>query len=356
MKLILHIGTEKTGTTAVQEFLRTNKQNFYRDGIWVPSSVGFDNGNHGWFRFFAHNEGYRDEFTKTQFRDDDQAIKQFISSKKSDFLAELNGVSGMCNTAIVSSEHLSSRLRRSEEIKRLHDFCVNIFDKVRLVLYIRDPLLYSISRLSQTLKAGGTPKELVSARNAKNINHYLKIKTWKECFPDSEVVVKRFEKNRLVMNSIIHDFCATSFPILNIEEYSMIKSSNESLSLTGMAVLRRLNSSFPRFVDDKPNPFWRGLSNAIDKSTQDGSKFLPSREEFMDYQSFFAESNECIRSEYFSDAESLFARPENFAESKINLDDVEIRREVYEDIISSLWRKNVKMRELNQRLKRQGQA
>jgi hypothetical protein len=350
VKLILHIGTEKTGTTSIQKFLRNNMQNFYQDGIWIPSSIMYDNGNHGWFRFFGHNEGYRDEFTKTSFRDNDQAIKQFISGKRSDFLAELNGVAEKCHTAIVSSEHLSSRLRRTEEIKRLHEFCAQIFDKVSIIVYIRDPLHYAISSFSQILKGGFTPNELQSARNQKFQKHDLMIKSWKECFPGSEIIVKRFERGRLLANNIIYDFCATSIPGLNTEEYSTIESSNESLSLTGMAILRRLNFSFPRFIDGKPNPFWKGLSEAIQESTLDGTKYMPTREEFIDYQSFFAESNERVRSEYFSGEEFLFVRPEKFAEAKINLDNVVISREIYESIISSLWRNNVKMRESNQRL------
>lgn len=76
----------------------------------------------------------------------------------------------------------------------------------------------------------------------------------------------------------------------------------------------------------------------------------------MDYQYFFAESNEYVRSEYFPDDESLFDHPSKFADTKIDLEDIEIKPEIYEGIISSLWRDNGRLRVLIQDLKQEAQV
>lgn len=39
-KLILHVGTPKTGTTSIQEFLRVNAKVLSRQGITVPTHLG----------------------------------------------------------------------------------------------------------------------------------------------------------------------------------------------------------------------------------------------------------------------------------------------------------------------------
>ena len=51
MQLILYIGTEKTGSTSIQEFLRNNRERLYEKKIYIPLSTMWGNGNQGWFRF-----------------------------------------------------------------------------------------------------------------------------------------------------------------------------------------------------------------------------------------------------------------------------------------------------------------
>ena len=57
MKLFLHIGTAKTGTTNIQEFLRKNKEHLKKQDILIPSSI-FYNGNHRWLPVFAYEKNF----------------------------------------------------------------------------------------------------------------------------------------------------------------------------------------------------------------------------------------------------------------------------------------------------------
>ena len=54
LSLVLHIGTEKTGTTAIQEFLRLNANKYIDKGVVIPDYLG---GAHSLFRNVVIRDG-----------------------------------------------------------------------------------------------------------------------------------------------------------------------------------------------------------------------------------------------------------------------------------------------------------
>jgi len=79
MDLHLHIGTEKTGTTSIQEFLRINRANLNSAGIYVPCSLGPS--NHQWLPFMFSQDLSVDSFFRMHgINTDDQRIS--AQSKK----------------------------------------------------------------------------------------------------------------------------------------------------------------------------------------------------------------------------------------------------------------------------------
>ena len=154
-------------------------------------------------------------------------------------------------------------------------------------------------------------------------------------FCDLNISVNRSKK----VSQFIDDFCE--------EEYEFVKPANETLTLTGMALLRKLNVHFPCFVDNKLNPMRGQIAKFVMKNTHDGSKFLPSRDEFEIYKNHFSESCESVRSHFFPQEESLFIDQNEFAEEKINLAEVEIDPHVFKNLVESWSQK----RKLELRLK-----
>lgn len=353
MKLILHIGTPKTGTTSIQQFLKTNRGQLKRNGVYVPQTPMVGKGNHRWIPLIANNDSFSDEFVvKLQFKNEEDRKKK-IFQKKKQFIDECQRAAraaNACNTLILSSEHFQSRLRTLEEIQRLRNLVVEVADEILIVLYIRDPLKTAVSLLSTAIKGGGTPSGLPSPskRNLENIcNHGQAIKRWKECFPDASIVVRRFDRSLLTKGDVVIDFCSQFIDDFCEEEYEFVKPANETLTLTGMAFLRKLNVHFPRFVDNKLNPMRGQIAKFVMKNTHDGSKFLPSRDEFEIYKNHFSESCESVRSHFFPQEESLFIDQNEFAEEKINLAEVEIDPHVFKNLVESWSQK----RKLELRLK-----
>jgi hypothetical protein len=349
VNLILHIGTEKTGTTSIQEFLKKNIDQLDRNGVYVPRTPMVGSGNHRWIPLFANNDGFSDDFIVAQQFKSGEDRKEKINRKRRQFIDECQNAASACNTLILSSEHLQSRLRTVEEIQRLRDLLEEVADKIIIVIYIRDPLKMAISLLSTAIKSGGAPSSLPSPGQAyfENVcNHTQTIRRWKECFPDANILVRRFDRSFLAKGDVVIDFCSQVIDQFCEEEYEFLKPSNETLTLTGMALLRRLNLRFPRFMDNKPNPMRGQITLFVMKNTLDGSKFLPCRDEFEAYKNHFSESCESVRSNYFPLEESLFIDQKEFAEEKIDLSNVKIDSLVLENMVESLWsqKRNLELR------------
>ena len=82
MNLILHIGTEKTGTTSIQKFLKKNIDQLGRNGVFVPRTPMLDSGNHRWVPLFANNDGFSDDFIVSRQFNGDEDRKEKINKKR----------------------------------------------------------------------------------------------------------------------------------------------------------------------------------------------------------------------------------------------------------------------------------
>ena len=345
MKLILHIGTAKTGTSSIQGFLKKNIDQLKRNAIYVPKVPMTADGNHRWAPLFANYNKSDDFVRKLRFKSDKDK-KRVIDEKKWKFIAECQNAVSTCNTIILSSEHFQSRLIEVDALQRLRGLLEKVADKIIIVIYIRDPLKTAVSRLSTEIKVGGTPSGLHSPsyKYFQNIcNHVQTIKRWKKCFPSAEFVVRRFDRKFLAKGDVVIDFCSQTIDNFCEEEYEFPKPANETLTLTGMAVLRKLNMHFPLFVDNSLNPMRGQITKFVMLNTLDGSKFLPSRDEFEAYKNHFSESNESVRSHYFPLEDSLFIDQQEFAEERIDLSKVNVDIRIVEKMVESLWRQKTRL-------------
>ena len=346
MNLILHIGTEKTGTTSIQKFLKKNRGQLKRNGVFVPQTPMVGSGNHRWIPVFASNNRADDIFTRSLNLKGNEERKKIVFNKRRQFVDECRNAATACKTLILTSEHLQSQLRTVKEIQRLREVVEEVADSVQIIIYIRDPLKTAVSLLSEAIKGGGVLEGLhpPDFKRLEHVcNHAQTIKRWQECFPDAKIVVRRFDRSLLVKGDVVIDFCSQAIDNFREEKYEFVEPANETLTLTGMALLRKLNLEFPMFVGNKPNSMRGKIHSFIMANTLDGSKFLPCRDEFDAFKDHFSESCEIVRSDYFPLEESLFVDQNEFAEEKIDLTKVRIDPHVLEKLVETLWRRSRKL-------------
>ncbi len=202
-KIVLHIGTEKTGTTSIQTFLSANRERLSKQGIHVPDFLGGD--CHRKLAVMAFNEDRSDDYTVSECLVEPQARRSTLMSWREEFARKVN--ESREELWIVSCEHLQSRLTTTEEVERLRDILSALFDEVEVVLYVRKPIDGAISLWSTGIRFGGTDRSLPPPSNRywENVFHHRNtIDRWKSVFPGG-IRVRLFE-GRGTGEKLLEDF------------------------------------------------------------------------------------------------------------------------------------------------------
>ncbi len=350
-QLFLHIGTEKTGTTSIQQFLSDNYFKLRSIGIFTSTTLNEGYGNHRWLPAIAYNENQVDDIILSQQFKSLEKRRRAIAGRWDAFKREVNNTSNKSAVWVLSSEQLHSRLTTHEEISRLRSLLHSLFEHVTVIIYLRKPILSAISSLSTTLKCGYNQQGLAPAREQHSIdafNHALTLQRWQECFPDSSFRVRLFQKEDFVDGDLISDF-ATQIGIADCSSLETPEKKNETLSLLGMKYLWHLNQRFPAFIDNKPNPMRGQLRRFVQARTMNCSRFTPTKNQFDEYENFFADSDSKIRAEFFPGRKYLWSKDKlRFSKAEIDLSSTEDLDLVALNIIGDLWQTN-RLRDIQSR-------
>lgn len=304
MDLHLHIGTEKTGTTTVQSFLARNRVLLARNGVFVPRSLGSD--NHRKLPVLAYDPDFTDEFLRHEGLVEPDLRHAALARWTAAFDAERTA--SKAQAAVISSEHLQSRLRSDSAVARLRDFLAPRFGRIRVVIYLRDPFATVLSGLSTAIKYGGTGDRVPGPANVywhNLVNHRQTLERWGAVFGRDNLKVRLFDRAALEGGDLIADFIAAcGLPDL---DYQRPERLNESLSGLGMALMARVNRRVPVFLEDgTPNPARGDITGMFETHFTEGAAFCPADGMQARYREAFAASNHWVRCEFFPDRDRLF--------------------------------------------------
>ena len=304
-KLYLHIGTEKTGTTSIQKFLKINKQLLAEHGIGVPERLGEE--MHYYLQLMSNNDDHIDSFTMNlELSNNHKDRKKLKTAWERNFTQEVK--ESTLKTWIISCETLHSRLQKQEELERLKRILRGIFEEIDIVVYLRDPLSLNISRMTEQAKAA-IKVELPNPDSLGNkfdiCDHQRTIQRWEDSMGPGNLVVRIFEKESMRNNNVIDDFIdACNLPRCN---YKYPKHKNCSLSKAGLMLLNEINRYVPRrWINKKTIPSRALLTQYIQSTMQKGQKFQPCEDDIKMYRRYYEASNEWVREKYFSNRKQLF--------------------------------------------------
>ena len=216
MKCILHIGTEKTGTTLIQEWLHLNRRQLLDNGILLPKKMGGknhfllpaffqsnpDNWNRRIKRKFAINNSINEldeHLCKEEFLK--YASKEIVENNKS------------CDVSIITSEHFHSRIRSAFDINTVKSFLQNIFDDVYVVCYFREQFELSLSLYSTALRAGSQLNIQEFIQNVVPTNYYYNYfdiaNNYANVFGKEKCIFRIYDRKYFLENDIRKDFMST---------------------------------------------------------------------------------------------------------------------------------------------------
>lgn len=304
MHCYLHIGTEKTGTTLIQEFLHLNAEKLESLGLGYLRSAGYPNNK--WLVVAAYELNRRDRWTANKQVNTDTEMAQLQASLVAEMRAEL--AAKQVRALVVSSEHIQARLTNPAELRRLKSILEDLgITSFSVILYIRDPAQAAASLYSTSIKSGSkkeTP-HLPQAANYNRIgNHKATIELFSSVFGEESLRLRLFERKFLLNNSVLDDFLAL-IGLTNCQEFNAPKNENKGLSSLGLELLRRINEHIPN-LDQRPRlALRRKILAYLDKYFSDERYNLPP-DIYLAYEQEFQASNEWVRQKFFPAREQLF--------------------------------------------------
>ncbi len=312
MHLLLHIGTEKTGTTVLQDWLYANRAALSSQGIYLSSELGISN-NRLLVSFFQKNF---DEWMRARriFTADDKL--KFFSGFKERFTEEIHRASATHDVMIITSEHFHSRLQNLDSIVELKTFLDGLFESVRVSCYFREQADLALSRYSTTLKGEGVVG-LDTFLGWVAPDHYyyncMKIAdNWSDIFGRVNCDFRIYEKRRFKGGDIRVDFISAIPKTLdpNTLDFTVKALANERLSEVEALFYRVINERISyreneNYAVDHHNVLLKNLISGVGKP----AKIFSIEGRFEQIRKQFAHSNREFFDTYF-DGQTSFNNAE----------------------------------------------
>lgn len=317
-RLVLHIGTEKTGTTSIQNGLAVNRECLRENGIIFPRSLGWV--NHTLLAAACLDDGVFDNIKAHNIAQGKCNEKALHDRLRDSLDKELNSGEPW-HTLIVSTELIHSRLTRPSEIERLWKFLSPFVDEVKLVMFLRRQDEQAVSRYSSVLRAGHCGFDdvfedlgshfyfkLPPGRNVNDFEQYYDYQRLIERFygyvKPADIIVRSYHDHRSG-NGVVQEFLEIA-GINDCELESCNTNLNRPISAKGQFIMGAVNGvAKPWHRSGLRNVSYKKLQTSIEIDNPGESRQV-ARKDAQRFFERFAESNEWVRSQFFSERESLF--------------------------------------------------
>lgn len=233
--VFIHIGFHKTGTTAIQDFLNLNVDDFMKLGIYIPDDYSMEKGkgniNH---HEIAYALGFSNNLSKNpvDISKFENILKTFRSSN--------------AHSMILSSEVFNEN-PNDESINLLYNLLEKFTTKIIVYLRRQDQMMQAV--FLQNVKAGKVKEKFRENYSNYKYNYWEVLEKWASFFGRSNLIVRTYEKTRFVKNDLFEDF----FSITGVN------------SLDGLKFLER--NANPRL--SRPCLEYKRISNAIFDDVED---------------------------------------------------------------------------------------
>lgn len=233
-RLLLHIGTGKTGTSSIQNFLYENRKTLRKHFSVDYLDCGLTHNLHFGEPIHAHY-AIVEWVTKHDTRSLDQLIRQIESSS--------------CHTVILSCENFYHHFDDSH-IAFWHSLLAQF--KTELLVYVRRQDLFMESAWKQQAKVGALrmPFPLFLERHTKpehldavHGNYHRMLKRWADMFRADAIRVRVFSSSSFANGDLIDDFLQASGIDVSQKgiQLKRLAQTNVSLSSEFSEFIRRVN-------------------------------------------------------------------------------------------------------------------
>ncbi len=302
-KVLLHIGTGKTGSSSIQKTLSRNRAALKSLGISYPK-YGHPTNHEELNIPIKGDKGPR--AIRERFKREEEDFESYRQRLLEEFLGHLNSNSD----SIISAEHLYTlNQERINFLKQQFEKCG--IDRVKVIIYLREPVSLYKSQLQQKLKASSqtiTPGKWKYRFSAV-------VERWMNSFEDVEV--REFDRGELFNQDVMDDFLQISarfFEQPTVAGIKKSKSTNESYSLEQMYLLQQFRKTLLSDKEDVFMPSSGALMrnfNTMENETLTSAVLKDEVAEIIRYQttSEVTSLRELLGNQLFKNFEPVTAKP-----------------------------------------------
>lgn len=299
---ILHIGTEKTGTTTLQHTLARSaealgrKQKPGQGGFHYPM-LGAGNA-HAALVARAKMRGNEADLPALAGRHPGESRPAFDARIDDELAREVAAHPDA--TFIFSSEHASSRLNHPPCLRQLKAVLDRHFDDIRISIYLRRWDRMALSAYSTFVRNGlSNLSPFQHFRGTSYLDYAGILARWSGVFGVDRMHVAIFERGELAGGSIVSDFAAR-FGLPALEER---RDANIALDFDDLRTLALIN----RLIDDRALPNAAEIRACVIAGLRTANGPIPiDPEKARGFNRHYAAQAEAIRAQYFPHRTALF--------------------------------------------------
>ena len=264
-RLVLHVGTVKTGSTSLQAYLSEHQQALAEAGwCYLPSAGRPDRRDLAAACIAIDDQ--RDELLRARQLVSPEQRLAFRQQVKTELEAQLKAVPP-ARGVILSSEHFHLSLQRPEEIQTLQQLLLELgLEAQQVVIYLREPLALIESLFSTMVRAGDQrplPEDPADPFVTLICDHSASLARWRAVFGEAVVQPRAFPPR--AGGSLSADFLG----LLGAEPAAgwppePQRQRNRGLNPQALHLLAWLNRHCPWLTPQARYRWQRGLRRVLD--------------------------------------------------------------------------------------------
>ena len=297
MRCILHIGTEKTGTTSLQAALSSHRESLSKQGVLYARAPGQRNSRSLAAAFSTKRD--EDDYLIEQEISDSRKFELWKSQLLTSIGDEINESENHHEVYVLSSEHFSSRVLNDTDASALAQFLKSKFSDIQVVCYLRRQDQMATSRISERLRAGFSDNLYPTVHSNAPLpvlyDYDALISRWSTAFGDAAISIRVFGRSALTGGDIVSDFSISQLGIAlqPVEE----GHPNISLSSTAQLALAMFNQAIGPKARRQVTQHRRALSRYLE-SVAPGSDGKPTRQQAEAFYGHFRDGNKRLARHY----------------------------------------------------------
>lgn len=307
---ILHIGTEKTGTTTIQAMLAARRDALAALGVAYPG--GPHETTHVGLPSYAAPENMPGllppGFTPEAY--------------SSGLIAELEALPADIHTVIFSSEFCHSRMITEGQVRRLHDLLAPHFGRFTVLVYLRRQDDMAVSALSSAIMAGHSMMDLAALVPRADapaedflqeillwyLDYEALLARWATVFGATAMQPRLHAPDTLPGGDVAADFLRACGLPTDLAPARGEGRLNSTLAGPVQAFLARLNAHMAAADLPPAEAAWlRARCAELAAPRWSGAPQRPPRAAAQDFYARFRAGNERVRACWFPDRATLFA-------------------------------------------------